>query len=563
MRRPEVGPAPALALVGYLALALALTARLWLDPGQRQPPNPPDVALFTWFLTWDAHPSLGLHASQLNAPDGVNVMAQTGVLLPGLLLAPLTRAAGAQVTYTLLLTLGPALSAWSAYLVLRRLGGLIGGGTGRSTGCGTGSAGPLLGGLLYGFGPAMVAEAYGGHLQFTLAVLPPVLLLLATEAMQGSRPPLRTGALIGLLAGAQLLIGAELLLMTALAGMGIVMAVRPPWRRMARLLAGAIPAGLAIAGWPLVVLFLGRGATRGNIQQTGHFQEDLAGLVVPTRLMLFHAGSAFTDRFPTGVQERTSYLGVLLLGLVGVAAVRRWSDRRVRLAVVLAAAFTVLSLGGELRVAGHRTGVALPWALVERAPVIGNMLPSRLPLLVGLAAAVILAVGGGAAGQAWGRWGLAACGLALLPLVPAPMAAEAVTPTPRYFADRPSGTLLVLPFPTPTRIEAMRWQAAAGLSFAMPGGFFVGPGPGGQARFGAVPTPTSTLLAEVAAGRTVRVGAAERAAFRRDVARWGVTEVVLGPSAHRHLLRATVTALVGQGAQSNRGVDVWPLPSLR
>lgn len=532
-----------LALGGYLALALLWTARLWVDPAHRSPPNRPDVALFTWFLTWDAHPSLSLHANQLNVPDGVNVMWQTGLLLPGLLLAPLTRAAGAQVSYNLLLTLGPALSAWSAYVVLRRLV--------------RGQAGPLLGGLLYGFGPAMVAQAYGGHLHLTLAFLPPVLLALTGQALLAERDPLRTGVVVGLLTAAQLLIGAELLVITVLAGLLIALVLRSPWRRVGRFVAGAAPAGLLVAGWPIAVQFLGAQHAAGNVQVTGHYQEDVAAYVVPTRLMQLHPFAALTDRFPTGIQERTAYLGALLIALVAVFASRQWGDRRVRVGVGAGLVLGLLSLGADLRVAGYRTGVPLPWVLVERAPVIGNVLPSRLPLLVALAVGLLLAL----AVERWGRRGAALAVLALVPLVPAPLAVVPTPPVPAYFRAEPTGTLLVLPFPTPTSTDAMRWQAAAGLSFSMPGGFFVGPGRTGRARFGAVATTSSLLLARADQGVALPVGPAEQAAFIRDLARWRAGAVVLGPATHRGLLRATVTALLGRPPEHRDGVDVWPLAS--
>jgi hypothetical protein len=534
-----------LTLVGYLVLAFGWTARLWVDPAYRQTPNPPDVALLTWFLTWDAHPSLSLHANQLNVPDGVNVMWQTGLLLPGVLLAPLTRAAGAQVTCNLLLTLGLALSAWSAYLALRLL---------RVSG-----PGPLLGGLLYGFGPAMVAQAYGGHLQFTLAFLPPVMLVLSVEALRGERRTARTGVVVGLLAGAQLLIGAELLLISVLAGVVVVAVLRPPWRRVGRLLAGAVPTGALIAAWPVAVLLFGPGSASGNVQATGHYQEDLAGLFLPTRLILVHPFAGFTDRFPTGVQERTSYLGVLLVALGVLVVLRRWADQRIRVAAVVLGVFTVASLGADLRVAGFHTGLPLPWALVERAPVLGNVLPSRFPLLVALAVGVLL----GVAVERPGRSGVAVAILALVPLIPAPLPAVRVPPTPAYFTTRPTGTLLVLPFPTPTQTDAMRWQAAAGLSFRMPGGFFVGPGRGGKARFGAVATSTTLLLARAGQGVLTPIGPAERAAFRRDAARWRANAVVLGPSPASAVLRSTVTGLLGRPPDQRAGVEVWPIRSGR
>lgn len=528
-------------LVGmaYVVVAFAWTARLWVDPAQRQPPNSPDVALFTWLLTWDAHPSLSLHADQLGLPHGVNVMWQTAVLLPGLLLAPLTRVAGAQVTYNLLLTLGPAVSATAAYAVLRRLV--------RNEG------GAFLGGLLYGFGPAMVAQTNGGHLHLTLAALPPVLLLLTGQVLTGRRRPVATGLVLGGLAGLQLLIGEELLAITALAALLLVLVVRPPWRRLATTAAAGVPGFGLLAGWPLLVQFLGPQHVHGHVQQLGRFREDLAAYVVPSRLLAF---SGPHPDWPTGLQEVTAYVGGPLLGLTGYIVVRRWRDVRVRVAAALGVALGLLALGPNLVVLGYHTGVPLPWALIERIPVVGNVLPSRLPILAGLAAAVLVAT----VVERWGRRGLAAATIALLALLPAPLDVGRVPGVPAYFTTAPAGRVLVLPFPTPHDTAAMRWQAAAGLSFGMPGGFFVGPDGDGQARFGAPDRPTSLLLARVArTGVVPVVGPIERADLARDDAYWRVDAIVLGPCRFNAALRDTVTALLDRPPVERAGVQHWAL----
>ena len=45
----------------------------------------------------------------------------------------------------------------------------------------------------------------------------------------------------------------------------------------------------------------------------------------------------------------------------------------------------------------------------------------------------------------------------------------------------PGGSALILPFPRFRSPEAMVWQQAAGMSFAMPGGYFIAPGANGRA----------------------------------------------------------------------------------
>lgn len=527
------------ALSAYAVLALAWTARLWLDPAHRQPPNPPDVALFTWFLTWDAHFSPGLHASQIAVPGGVNVMWQTTMVAPGLLLAPLTRLAGAQVTLNLLLTIGPAASAAAAYAGLRRLVAA--------------PAGAFLGGLLYGFSPALLAEGYGAHLHLVLAFLPPLLLVVAAEALLDRRPPVRAGLALGALGGLQLLTGEELLAATALAGLVLLGVLHPPWRRLARVTAGAVPAALVVAGWPLAVQFLGPQRVSGTVQQLGRFREDLAAFVVPGRLL---ALSGPQPAWPTGPQEVTAYVGLPLLALVAVVAIRRWSDCRVRVAVLLGAALSLASLGPDLLVLGRPTGVPLPWRVVEGLPVFANLLPSRLPVLTALALGLLVAV----AVEQWGRRGALAATLALVPLVSLPLPALPVPAVPAYFASAPRGTLLVLPFPNPLETDAMRWQAAAGLSFAMPGGFVVTPDAQGRARFGVPERPTADLLTAVArTGVVPAVGPAQRAEFARDAAYWRLTGVVLGPARHRAALRDTVTALLGHPPTEQGGVQHWAL----
>lgn len=116
-----------------------------------------DGALFLWFLRWTPHallegqnPLLGTH---LNVPDGVNLMWNTSLPLPAALMTPVTELLGLGVTVTTLYTLALALSAWFASIAFRRYVGSY--------------PAALVGGLVYGFSPAMIAQS-SSHLHLTL-----------------------------------------------------------------------------------------------------------------------------------------------------------------------------------------------------------------------------------------------------------------------------------------------------------------------------------------------------------------------------------------------------------
>jgi hypothetical protein len=61
-----------------------------------------------------------LVAHHLNYPDGVNLMWNTSLVLPGLVLAPLTTRFGPVLSFNVLLVLAYGLSAWCAYLAIVR-----------------------------------------------------------------------------------------------------------------------------------------------------------------------------------------------------------------------------------------------------------------------------------------------------------------------------------------------------------------------------------------------------------------------------------------------------------
>ena len=145
----------------YLLAALAVTLLLWRDPASRTVAgNPNDADQLAWFFRYDATAIAHFHlpalvTTAMNAPQGVNVMWNTFMLLPGVVLAPVTLAWGPQASLTLLLTAGFAGSATAMFAVLRRWQVSV--------------AAAALGAAVYGFSPALVHSAIGHYdLQFAV-----------------------------------------------------------------------------------------------------------------------------------------------------------------------------------------------------------------------------------------------------------------------------------------------------------------------------------------------------------------------------------------------------------
>lgn len=555
-----------LPVVGYAVAAYLVTRHLWGDPGHvTVADNPDDATQAAWFLTWTpwalTHGHLPLFTDRIGAPDGVNLLWNTPVPLLGVLLAPLTALVGAAWVVTLLTALGPLLTATSGMCALRSLGAL--------------RLPAVLGGLVYGFSPAMTAKSLG-HADLTMQPLLPWLLVLGVRLATASDRRRRRAVLLALLAAAQLLVDQELLLLSGLAlalVLLVLLAARPG--RLAALASAAPSYGLALAVFavpagPLLAFQLaGPRAGHGSPFTVSSFKADLQSYVVPSRLQLLAPAAARSraEHFTGGITEQTAFLGWPLLLLALAVLVVLWRRLPVRACLLGALALSIGALGPELAVGGSDTGIVLPWAVVARLPVVQNALASRLPLLADL----LLAAGLGLALDVVVRehrsrapLAVAVLLVALLPALPAPLRARPVEPVPEFFTSAAAaglaarGSVLVLPYPTGTETRPMRWQAAAGLAFRMPGGFFIGPADDGQLYVGGQPRASQALLADLAAGRP---GPADPAAAHRqflaDLRFWGVGTVVLGPTVHDAGLAAFVSGTLGAAPVLTGGVQVW------
>lgn len=548
-----------LALGAYTLLAVALFASAWASPSSRTVGTGGDPLLTMWFLRWTPH-AVGhfrnpFFTDHLNAPHGVNLMWNTVMVLPGLVLWPVTALFGPVVSYNVLATANVALSAWAARWAFVRLVG--------------DRRAAFVGGLLYGFSPYMVAESVD-HANLTAAFLAPLVLVAVNELVVARRrPPWQPGVALGLLAAAQLLVSEELMASQAvavLAGLAVLAAYhgvdRQAARRVARAAGPFLVAFTAVAAFPLAFQLLGPQRVHGAIQPPNVFVTDLANLVLPTAVHRF-GGARLAS---SNLSEQVGYLGVPLLALLGLTVRRLRSDPRVRVAATLAGCLTVLSLGPSLHLAGRDTGLPLPWAAVDRVPLLNDMLPNRLMLYVDLMAALLVALLVArllASPRPPGARRLgAAAGLALASLLPAAFPSTPRT-VPAFFRSQasrlPAGSVaLVAPIGHASHAEPMLWQAAAGLRFRMPQGYFVGPDADGHPMYGVQPSTLSTTMEEVQRGATPSVTPALAGELRRDLAERRVATVLVGPMNRQDEMLRFFAALFGRSPTSEGdGVYAW------
>jgi hypothetical protein len=485
-----------LILACYLLAAAAVTWRLWADPASRTiAGNQNDADLFAWFLRYDAtavaHWRLpALVTAAMNAPQGVNVMWNTFLLLPGVLLAPVTLTLGPQTTLTVLSTLGFAGSAASLFYVLRRWEVSLGA--------------AALAGAVYGFSPALL-HASIGHYNLQLAILPPLIIDALLRLCLRSRHPVRTGLWLGLLVTAQLFTSEELLLLTVIAGLLLiaVLAAGQPPIAASRLRPAAAGLGVAagvtllLGGYALWVQFFGPLTQSGSAFLPDFFKNDVTSFVTPSGHLLFHtAGSAAAAvSYQGGAPEYLAYLGWPLIAALLAITIAFWRRPAVRATAVTLAVLELLSLGGHPLVSGiNHPGIALPWHWLESVPVVGAALPDRFSIVADGMAAALLAYGLDMARarvhsiRHGGVVVTAAAVLVCLPLIPRPLPTATAERLPAGWSAAfaalhlaPDARVLVVPVPTATLTAAMRWQADTGEPGSLIGGYFTGPAWNGRA----------------------------------------------------------------------------------
>jgi hypothetical protein len=551
-----------LAVGSYLLGAVFLCARLLAHPGQRLPYTPGDRILAEYFLAFDArvvsHFDNPFLIAQLNAPVGVNAMANTTMFGLGIPMAPVTLLFGPAVSYDVLivLTVAGTAAAWywllSRHVVDRR-------------------SAAWVGGLIAGFAPS-VANHASFHPNLTAQFLVPVMVWQVLRLREPGRW-LRNGLILAALVVWQVFINEETLFITALA-VGVFLLVwlaqrrDAAWRPVLAGLGVTLVASAVVLAYPLWWQFFGTAAYRGGEPQMTQFHTDLLGVTsfsrnsVAVRLSEFPPAPGFSA-------EQHAYFGWPLVIAVITLAIWRWRDPLVRSIAISGLVFLVLSFGTELTVRGRGTGIPGPYLLLSRLPLFDTLLPTRLGEVATWAMAPIAAIGLAAlpalpASRVL-RIGLTAA--VLVPAAPTPTRVFDRPATPAFLSSGawrsyvgPDQSVLVVPLADFDHYTATTWSASTGLDLRLSHGYFLGPeggAEGNHAVVGSAPRPTDALLEQATAThRAPPVTDADRAQARVDLAYWRTAIVLAPPGDATAAERDTVDALVGPGRLVG-GVWLW------
>lgn len=568
-----------LAAGSYLLGAFFVTARLFAHLGHRVPDLPGDASgdriQSEYFLAFAArlvtHGGNPFFTDRLNAPIGVNTMANTSVLGFGIPMAPVTLLFGPSVTFDILIVAGITGTGAAWFWVLRRHLGLT----------------PLaawLGGLLGAFAPSMISHAIF-HPNLTAQFLVPFIIWRAIRLREPGRW-LRNGLVLASLVVYQAFINEETLLLAAL-GTGLFMVLyalqrrdeaRAGWRPLLAGLGVTATASLVVLAYPLWWQFLGKGSYHGGVPGMTKLHIDLLGLTSFPSNSVAERLAATTP--PLLGTEEHAYFGWPLVILAVTIVVWLWRELIVRCAAITGAVFAVLALGSPLTLRGHPIGLYGPFAVLKRLPLLDTLLPTRLGEVTTWAMAPILAIAVHRLGQLSYPTDARAARLrrvltvgvlaaALVPIAPLPIPVRVRPAVPAFVASGawrsyvgPDQSVLVVPLPTYDKPAAMMWATSTGLDMKLSHGYFLAPKngtPGQHATVGPVTRPTDGFLtaATYAPSMIPPVTPAARKQAQVDLAYWHAAIIIVPDDVPAtDAIRRTLDSLIGPGRLVG-GVWLW------
>ena len=470
------GPPAIVALIVYLAASLVLFGKALLHSHQCICLGT-DEGIFIWAFAWWPHAlvhgSNPFHSDIIYAPEGFNIAL--GALVPGaaLIFSPVTAIAGPLFAYNLAMLLCPVLGAFFTFLLCRRL---------------TGQFWPsLFGGWIFGFSTYMLGQLMG-HMHLTLVFLIPAIVHLVLRGLAGELGRGRLWVLLVVALVLQFSFGAEVFVSFTLFG-AVAMAIAYVFAeadlraRLRSVLGSIVLAYLttAVIVSPYLYYAFEPGGLPILVWRTNMFSNDLLGFVIPTEVTKL-GGTDFlstSGRFSAGIVEGGAYFGLPLIAMIclGARRCRRTVAGKVMIGTLLVV--VICSLGGRLHVNGE-TSIPLPWAILDRLPVLGLALPSRFVVYGFLIGAVLAAWWLANAPKRFAPWLLAVLSVAFIwpaigqgfwrgtPALPSLF-------TSSKYRDVITSRDTALLLPVGIGGYSMLWQAEAGLRFKMASGYVVPP----------------------------------------------------------------------------------------
>ncbi len=552
-----------LVLAGYGVAATALFWQAWVSPGDRLVGIGGDVIQQLWVIASVTHAlshgSSPFYTHLLNYPQGVNLMWD-GVpfpLVPAFALADAVT--GPVPAYDFVMTMVLALNAWCGYLACGHWVGH--------------RRAAVLGGFLFGFGPAVVSQALDHPFLAAVFFLPLALLCLDQLAVQQSSAPWRWGIVLGLVAAAQFYTSEEVWATMAVVSAGGLLwlgcyqwrSVRTHWRHLVVGMGWALAVMLPLIAGPLLFQFLGPGAVLGAPLSPSHFSGDLVGFVVPTWVMAVEVPALLNLSYLADpiTADFSFYVGLPILALLAMMVLRDRGARVVGFFLGWTLIVAVLLLGPGLRLLVGSSGIPMPEALLEHVPFLGDLLPVRLDLYLDLGIAILVAIFADRSlrlrADRAGRMLVILAVASWLPTVAYPAAPVS---TPAFFtAGRfpTHGSLLVVPFARNAKSDtAMLWQVESGFRFSTPDGYFTRAGSNVPNFHGPAPNAFTNAIWLVQWGGAPPVVTGqlrEQASLYLTQHRVAVT--VLGPMQRQSVIRRWLSSVFGRSPVAKDGVDLW------
>jgi len=394
--RAQGGPRPihahwAFAVAGYLAAGLLVLAPLLPRFGDAIPGGPVaavDGWQNVWNLWWTSRALAAgrnpFYTDLLFFPEGAPLYLQTLGITNGLLALPATALWGPVAGYNLALLLSLVLGGLGAYALALHVG--------------AGPRAAFVAGLFFTCSPYHLTRIYDGQLELAAVQWLPFFTLFLLRAIRGGQR--RDALLAGLLLAAigytswyyllfMAIISAAIVLLSAtrrapLAG-GALSAARR-WSQAA--LTALVAAALLLPA--LLPAFAGRGdVVAERAEETAARSANLLDVLLPSYLHPIWGDALFTAVGRAWHDYSGDWNAALGYAPLALAAIAAWRAPRAAAPWLAMLALSLLfALGPELQVGPWRSGLPLPYALLDALP--GLSLGRRPALFVAVATVALV-----------------------------------------------------------------------------------------------------------------------------------------------------------------------------
>ena len=519
-----------------------------------------------WFIKWVQY-AIGhfqdpLISRHILFPDGVNLMWNSSIILPALILSPLTKFFGAIFSYNIIVIGALCLSAFTAYIATLRFV--------------NSHSASFFSGLIYGFSPYMIAQSMG-HPHVTLAFIPPLLVWLGYDILVSRKIGMwKSGTILGVLLFCQLLLGEEMLASEIIISMVAVAVIcivdrqdlKQHFVSVLKVILIGIPLFLVLSLPFLYMQFAGSARPIGLLQPQNVFVTDLLNFIIPGpfQLMKTVITSNIVSKFTGNASEWDGYISIPFLLIIFYTIKRWYEDKNVKFLAYMILVSALLSLGPYLHVNGHITKIPLPWILFESLPLLEHLLPGRIALYVILFSGITIAIFISKVSKQekilkFTAYAVFTVGLfCIIPVFlvsPYPVQKPSI---PAFFKNSSiqhyipeNSNVFVVPVSRGAEGTAMLWQIYSDMWFKMPEGFAIN-------RYGFGPMPSlfiKTVDSIQKNGVSPQMDHGSKAEIYGYLKYYDIRYIIVGPTKNIQNIVSFFTSILGKGPSMANGVYLW------